>query len=105
MTISIIRKIIGAIETSICNMFIIGGLISLGFRLISGADCKISIFFYILITTFIALLGCIGIYHVNSTLWDDVNNIKEKGKNSVMNLLPDIKAINDFLEYVGNIWK
>ena len=102
---SIIRKIIGALGVSICGMIFIGGLIHLGFRYLSNADFSISVFFWVFILTFMLLSGCIGIYYVNPTLWNLVHSTKEKGKGSILNLLPDIKSINEFLEYIGSIRK
>ena len=100
---SIVRKIIGTVGVSICSMIYVGGLIHLGFRYLSNADCSISVFFCVFISTFMLLSGCIGIYYVNPTLWNLVHSTKEKGKGSILNLLPDIKSINEFLEYIGSM--
>lgn len=98
-----IRKILGAICISTCSMVFIGGFIHLGFTLLGNTDLSIPVFFCIFISTFMLLLGCISLYHVNTTLWNSVHSAKEKSKGSILNLLPDIKGINDFLEYIGTI--
>lgn len=89
-------------------------LISLSFSILICGGCEfvaniwfnsntsISLFIKLFIIIGITLIACLLLYTVNEALWKSVYKAKENKDNILLQMLPNIELIVEFIEFVGN---
>lgn len=100
----IMKYIVGILKLAIVFSTYMFGIMSLVCKLLWQVDLSIAVLLYLLIIITAFLAGCTLIYHFNKTLWNNIDTVHQNNdKNNIMIMVPNIKVIVDFIEYMTKL--
>lgn len=95
------KYVIGILKLATGMSIIMFAFISFACELLwqVNPDVTVLLSLFIIITAF--LVCCVLIYHVNKTMWNTVDKVHQNNdKGNIMVMIPNIKVIVDFIEYM-----
>lgn len=94
------KRILGSAGVAFFGTVIIGGCLLFISSIWFSGCISISTIIMIFLIILALPVGCTCLYACNQKLWDSVH---DKRDNPLFKLLPDIRSIVDFVEYVGDV--
>lgn len=100
----IMKYIVGILKLAIVFSTYMFGIMSLVCKLLWKVDLSITVLLSLLIIITAFLVGCTVIYYVNKTIWNNIDTVHQNNdKNNIMIMVPNIKVIVDFIEYMAKL--
>ena len=96
------KYIIGILKLATGMSLIMFAFISFACELLWQVNPSVTVLLSLLITITAFLTCCVLIYHVNKTMWNTVDTVHQSNdKTNIMIMIPNIKVIVDFVEYMA----